>query len=283
MGILLNAFNLTPAAAVEYLRKRKLRVSENWYDLWKEEHTRAFTVAKMLRMDLLQTVRGLIDAAVNGELAPDASGEQIKRAISFQEFQNRLIPELKKKGWWGIEEIIDSETGEITERRLGSVHRLKTIYETNINQSYHAGRYRGQMEAIDDLPYMQYKLGPAMQHTEQCARLQDKIFRADDPVWDVIYPRNHWGCHAYVVSLTERQVGRMSGDIIEEANIVSRTETVGTGDASHPVNVRGVRWGSGDDQIYWCGAGWDYNPGKTSFTSDLNSYDNDIAALWGEQ
>lgn len=283
MGILLDAFDLTPASAVEYLRKRKLRISGSWIDIWKEQHTRTFTVANMMCMDLLQNVRHLVDKAIDGELAPDATGQMIKRGISFQEFKKRLIPELKKSGWWGIEELVDPETGEITERRLGSVARLKTIYNTNVQTAFSAGRYNGQMNAVADLPYWEFVAIVDGSTTDRCRRLHRFVRRYDDPVWDVIYPPNHWGCRSRVRSLTTAQVERLDIPVDNSIDIITRKEFVGSGDNKHTVDVRGIRWGDDDDQVYWCGAGWDYNPGKTSFTPDLTKYDADIAALWGGQ
>jgi uncharacterized protein with gpF-like domain len=280
MPILIDAFSLTPAQAVAFLRGKGMRITNRWTDLWRDAHTQSFTVANLLRMDLLQSVRDMIDGAVKGDWTTDTSGSRVKRSTSFNDFKNDLIPRMKKAGWWGIEETVDKATGEIIERQLGSVHRLRTIYDTNVQQALHAGRYKQQVAVKADLPYWQYRLGSAIQHTEQCANLKNKIFRADDPVWSVIYPRNHWGCHGSVVALTERQAGRRSADIVEESEIVSRKEPVGAGDEKRVVDVRGVRWGDGENETYWCGAGWDYNPGQTSFKPDLSKYDSDIANLW---
>jgi uncharacterized protein with gpF-like domain len=56
--------------------------------MWQEEHARAFTVAKVANLDLLETIRAsLDDVARNGG--------------TFEQWQKDLVPELEKAGWWG--------------------------------------------------------------------------------------------------------------------------------------------------------------------------------------
>ena len=54
-----------------------------------QEHSNAFTVAKMMDADLLKTVQVKLQQALeNGE--------------SFGSFSKGLIPQLQAAGWWGI-------------------------------------------------------------------------------------------------------------------------------------------------------------------------------------
>jgi len=81
--------------------------------------------------------------------------------------------------------------------------RSRIIYDTNITQSYNAGRYQ-QMMAVKHLrPYWEYD------HTSiEHPRLEHKawdslILPADDEWWNSHYPQNGWGCKCRVHSLSE--------------------------------------------------------------------------------
>jgi len=73
---------LAPDEAIAAFRRRDLLPSFAWEDVWQEEHARAFTVAKLLRMDLLQFVRDELDRAIaegtagRGRLVGDARGDR---------------------------------------------------------------------------------------------------------------------------------------------------------------------------------------------------------------
>jgi SPP1 gp7 family putative phage head morphogenesis protein len=282
MGILLDSFSLSPAAAVEYLRKKKLRISGAWYTVWKEQHTQVFTVANLARLDLLQSIRDMVNKAVDGEYTTDSNGDRIKRAITFQQFKKELIPQLKKAGWWGIEEITDAE-GNVIERQLGSVPRLRTIYRTNVQTALNAGRYKSQMETAADLPYLEYIIIYDGATTNRCRGLRNKIFAANDPVLDYIYPPNHWHCRSRMRSLTRSQVERGDTPVENTAgSIIERQVEIGSGDKIRTVPVNGYKY-IGEDGMpheFIPDAGWDYNPGKASFKADLKKYDSDIASLY---
>jgi len=255
--ILLDAFKLKPAAAIEFLNRKGYALTKNWFGLWKDAHAKAFTVSKVAKIDLLRDIRGMVEKAV-------ADG------ITLQQFKKELIPQLDKHGWWGKKQGVNKETGEVTEYTVGP-RRLKTIYQTNLHTSYMAGRYKGQMEAAADLPYLQYIAVMDGKTTDRCREMDGRIFRADDPVWDALYPPNHWGCRARVRSLTEKQVERMGGRVeSSEGRIVESEATVGKGENAQRVKTTGLKLPSGE--TFWAGPGWDYNPGKEAWMPDLDVY-----------
>jgi SPP1 gp7 family putative phage head morphogenesis protein len=280
MGILLDAFRLPPVQAIAYLREKDTRMSGDWHTVWKEQHQRVFTVANLFKMDLLQDVRDLIDRAVAGTLTTTVSGEQVQRAISFSTFKAEFRRRVAKLGWT-VEagEVVDPSTGEIISHGLGTTHRLRTIYHANVQTALNAGRYRGQMEAAADLPYWRYVAVMDGDTTDKCRSLNGRVFRAGDPVWDTIYPPNHWGCRSRVRALTGRMVERDGLDIeSSDGRMVTKQEVVGGKKEGRLVTVNGVRLS--DDTTFWPDPGWDYNPGKTSFKPDLSKYSDDIAALY---
>jgi SPP1 gp7 family putative phage head morphogenesis protein len=256
--LLLDAFKLKPAEAIAFLRRKGYAFSWNWFDVWREAQAKTFTIAKVMRADILQDVRSMVDTAI---------GE----GITFAQFKKELIPRLQAKGWWGVKETVDKETGLITETQLGSVARLQNIYRQNVQSSYMAGRYKAQMEVADILPVWEYVATMDSRTTERCRSLNGRRFRADDPVWDTIYPPNHWGCRARVRPLTMRQGTNVESS---EGRMISKEVTVGSGDDARTVTVNGIRLDA--DRTYFPEAGFDYNPGKSAFTPDLDKYDPDI-------
>jgi SPP1 gp7 family putative phage head morphogenesis protein len=257
-NILLDAFQMKPAAAIEYLRRKGFAISWNWLDTWKDAHSKAFTVAKAMKLDLLKDIRAMLDKAV-------ADG------ITLDQFKKELKPRLQAKGWWGKKQTVNEETGEVTEYMAGSPRRLKTIYQTNLHTAYAAGRYKGQMDAAGDLPYIQYIAVMDGRTTDTCRDMHGMVFRADDPIWNSLYPPNHWGCRARTRSLSEQMVKR-EGLRVESSNgrLVQKNVIVGKGANARYETVTGLKLGNG--KIFWAGPGWDYNPGRETWMPDLRKY-----------
>jgi SPP1 gp7 family putative phage head morphogenesis protein len=212
-------FNKTPEDIVNAFREKGNTISWNWRDTWQQAHSRAFTVAKVVNQNVLEDIRGEVDRAIS-------------EGTTFREFQNNLEPKLKAHGWWGKREIIDSETGEVTEVQLGSPHRLKTIYRTNLSTSYSAGRYKTQRAAAPRRPWWIYRTAGDVNVRPSHDALRNTILRYDDPFWDTHYPPNDWGCRCGVDSLSDREL-----------------------------QARGLTPMSGENIEPFAGEGWAYNPG----------------------
>ena len=263
--ILLDAFEKKPAEAIAFLQAKGNTFSWNWFEVLKEAHSRSFTVAKVMKADLLQDIRVMVNKA-------------LEEGITFQQFKKELAPRLQKKGWWGKREIVDTETGLVTDVQLGSVRRLKTIYQTNLQTSYMAGRYKQQAAVAESRPYWQYISVIDGQTTDRCRSLHLRVFRYDDPIWNYLYPPNHWGCRARVRTLNDRQLGQYDFKVdSSEGRLITRNFTIGKDDAKRTVPVTGFKLA--DDSVYWPNPGWDYNPGTKGFDVDLKKYDNDIKGL----
>ena len=68
------ALGLTPVEAVRYFRSKGIAVTENWHDLWQEAQARAFTVTGITKLDLMQDIRGAVDAAMAYSLRRASTG-----------------------------------------------------------------------------------------------------------------------------------------------------------------------------------------------------------------
>ena len=182
-------FKLPPALAIKYFRNKKNELSWDWYDVWQDTHKKSFTVAKVMREDILNDIKSSLDKALS-------------EGKTFQEFQKELKPILQKKGWWG--EIITVDTNGTAEKvQLGSMHRLKTIYRVNMQTSYQTGRYKTQLDNAENRPYWQYIAVMDASTRPEHAILNGLTFRYDDPFWKSFYPPNGWNCRCRVQALSD--------------------------------------------------------------------------------
>lgn len=246
------ALGLTPVEAVQYFRSKGIAVTENWHDLWQEAHARAFTVAGVAKLDLLQDIRGAVDAA-------------IKEGRTERWFLNELAPILKKKGWWGKKEVTNPDTGEVRHVRQGSPSRLKLIYRQNTQSAYMAGRYKQQLENADSAPYLCYIAVLDQKTRPAHAALHNMVFRYDDPFWGAMYPPNGWNCRCRVAAYSESRLKRRGLKVSDSAgHMVTRVvETVNrqTGEVIRRT-VTGYRHGGKGSLESFTDAGFSYNPGK---------------------
>lgn len=189
-------FGLAPEEAVKYFESKGFTISFDWKEVWQDAHNKAFTVAKAMNVDILKDIR-------------ESCNRSLTEGISFTQFQRELTPTLISKGWWGKQMMTDPNTGESKEVQLGSPRRLKTIYETNMNVSYSVGRYKGQIDNIDNRPYWQYKGIMDDNIRPEHAALNNRVYRFDHPFWQAYYPPNDWGCRCYVLSLSQNDLEKM--------------------------------------------------------------------------
>jgi SPP1 gp7 family putative phage head morphogenesis protein len=229
-------------------------------DIWQAAQARAFTVAKAMRLDILQTIRDELQTVLD-------------EGMMLRDFQKDLEPKLKALGWWGNHEIVDAD-GVVSSVQLGSPWRLRTIYETNMRTSYEAGSYREMMESMDDAPYGQF-MAVLDQNTRPTHRaLNGLVFRLDDPFWDTHWPPLDWGCRCSVRQLSDRDVAKRRLTISEGAGHLTDHETMVNGE---PATV--TVYSAGNIRVA-TGPGWNYNPGKVDWQPNLDKYDTDISKLW---
>ena len=137
------SFDLPPEMAVRFFRQKGLAPTFDHRDMLGDEHAKAFTVAKMMQVDLLADVKEALDQAI-------ADG------TALRDFIEQLTPILQAKGWWGRQEVTDPETGNVITAQLGSAYRLETIFRTNMQTSYAAGQWQKIEETKDEAPYLLY-------------------------------------------------------------------------------------------------------------------------------
>ncbi|KAF7787190.1 hypothetical protein PRUB_a4068 [Pseudoalteromonas rubra] len=246
------AFDKSPADAVAYFRSKGYQISDEWHDMLLDAHARAFTVARASSMDVLEAIRKKVDAAIAGGLTP-------------KQFRDELTPELQKLGWWG-----KTKNDQGDDVQLGSPYRLNTIYRTNVQTAYMAGRYRRLLARAKTHPYWQYVAIDDGQTRPEHTRLNGRVFRYDDPIWQTIFPPNGWGCRCRVRALTEAQVKARGLTVEDGSNYVQPFVAEITSRESGEVkNVPHARVNLPDGDVMTPDLGWAYSPGQSTFGTDM--------------
>jgi len=236
------ALGLTPNDIIAYFNSKGYAFSFDWKDVWQDQHSQAFTVAKVMNLDILVDIREMIDKVIKGE-------------ITEKEYYQTLEEKLKAKGWWGKEEVINPVTGEKEVVLLGSAWRLKKILDTNLIVSNSAGKYKKQMEEVSFAPWWQYidmddppRVRPL--HDKVGDYFEGKVLHYSHPFWSVWYPPNDWGCRCQVINYTQRQVETLKLEIIKEL----------------PQWLKDAMPAEG----------WAYNPGASAWKPDLTKYPGEL-------
>ena len=177
------SFEQKPQIAIEYLEKKYPELHFDYDELMHEAHHKAFTVAKITKLDLLKDVQNsLVKAREEG--------------IPFEKWKKELIPTLKKKGWWGHVTVTNPKTKEEKEIYVGS-RRLRNIFYTNTRVAYNVGRWQHQ-DSLEDAPYLRY-VSILDAHTRPTHKSMHGVIRhKNDEFWKTNYPPNGWNCRCRV-------------------------------------------------------------------------------------
>lgn len=208
-------YKLAPAKTIKYFKNKGNTLTWDWYDIWQDAHKKTFTVAKVMREDVLKDIRSSVDKALS-------------EGKTFHEFKKELKPILQKKGWWGEQIVVDTK-GNAEKVQMGSLSRLKNIYSVNMQTAYMTGRYQTQIENTDNRPYWEYVAVMDASTRPEHAMLNGLIYRYDDPFWNAFYPPNGWRCRCRVNALSKRNLeskgiplSSSDGLISEEHRLVSK-------------------------------------------------------------
>lgn len=266
---LAHCMGLPPEQAIAYLRSKGYALSWRWEEVWQDAQAKAFTVAKVARLDLLEDIRRAVDTAL-------AEGRTLRW------FQQTLTPVLQAKGWWGKRESVDTETGEIRGVQLGSPWRLQTIYRTNLQTAYMAGRYAAQIENAEQRPYWQYVAVLDGRTRPSHRAMNGRVFRYDDPIWREFYPPNGWSCRCRVTTLSESALQRAGLRVESSAGRLGSTQKLvskQTGELQPVATFETRDPFTGKTLTVSPDVGWSYNPGRAATTPNLNRYGGALAAI----
>lgn len=215
----------------------ELGITVRWSEWYHDDHARGFTVAKVAKLDLLDTIRNsLADVLANGG--------------TFEQWKERIVPDLQRAGWWG--RVQDRELTGTDEAITVGLRRLRTIYDTNLRVSRAAGHWARIQELKDVAPYLRYSAVLDSRTRPQHRVWHGTILPVDHPWWDTHFPPCGWNCRCTVMQLSERDLRRRGWEVSDPP-------------AEGPPQTF-FRAGSTTPEIVPAGIdpGFAYNPGKAS-------------------
>lgn len=243
---------LAPADAIEYFKSKGYVIGFSAAEIEAEAHAKAFTVAGVLKLDILADIQNGLKPALN-----DGDTER--------DIERKLLPLLEQKGWIGKGLVAAPETGELWGKRL-TPRRIGTIFSTNIQSSYAAGRWKQQVANKTERPYWQRVAVMDLHTRPRHALLNGFTAAADSPVWDYFYPPDGYGCRCRIRAFTRAQV-EARGFAVHEPELYDIEQEYGI-----PGKTRTVKAMKIGGEVYTADPGFGFNPGKVAFTPTLDKY-----------
>ncbi|MDP8639019.1 phage minor head protein [Serratia marcescens] len=236
------AIGLKPAEAIRYFESKGYTLGFNWHDVEARAHATAFTVAGVLKVDVLEDIRnGLTSSLQEGK--------------TLAQFEKQLMPYLVQKGWLG-KGLVADEDGVLEGKQL-TPRRLRTIFETNMQSSYNAGRYEEQLANVEFRPFWERVAVMDRRTRPRHAALNGFTARHDDPVWQFMYPPDGYGCRCRVRARSSADVERHGIQVqSSEGRIVTVQQAWG------PSDTREVQALRINNELYTPDAGFGHNPGQ---------------------
>jgi len=239
------AMTLPPQRAIAYFESKGITPTLSWKELQDEAHAVKFVVAGITKLDVLTDIQTSLTRTLT-------------EGGTFRQFQDELEPLLQRKGWLGRGLVAD-EDGVLMGKKL-MPYRLETIFITNIQSAYAAGRWQQQMRNVADRPYWEYNAVMDNRTRPTHAALNGRVFRWDDPIWQTIYPPNGYNCRCWVRALTEAQMkNHPLGVETSDDRLVTVQQPYGMDGEMRPVKAyRDPKSG----QMLVPDAGFHLNPGR---------------------
>ncbi|WP_286694985.1 PBECR2 nuclease fold domain-containing protein [Spongiibacter sp. UBA1325] len=217
---------------IDIYRSKVPMPTRAWTDLYGAEHDHAAVVAGANRMAIIEDFQQAIASFI----------EEGKTLADFRQAFDDIV---KRHGW--------AYNG-------GRNWRTRIIYETNLRQSYQAGREQQMADPAlrKARPYGLYRHGGSSDPREDHLKLNNTVVLLDNPWWEVWTPQNGWGCTCKKFMVSERDVQRLGLKVLDTPPAIEyETRTVGV----NGPNPRTVRVPKGIDP------GFEYRPGASRLRS----------------
>lgn len=192
------SFNLPPEQNIKFLQQKRPELSFNYDEVMHEAHLKAFTIAKVTKLDLLSDIQ---DSLIKAQ----------KEGKSFESWEKDIKPTLAKKGWLGKVEVRNEKTGEIKTINVNNT-RLKRIYNTNMRTANAQGRAKAQY-ALEGEIYLRYIALQDGLTRPSHLRMHGITLKREDKFWETNYPPNGWNCRCVVRAYSKEECERQGFSI----------------------------------------------------------------------
>lgn len=220
------SFKLKPKEAIKYLEGKGFKQSFNYQEIMHEAHHRSFTVAKVMRDDLLADIHtSLIDAQDKG--------------IGFKEWKKNIKPTLLSYGWYGKTDVVDPRTGEVKTIHVGS-KRLRTIFGTNMRVSHAVARYK-KLKALPFSSYWMYVSMLLPNTRDEHAAMHETVLPRDHAWWKTNYPPNGWNCYCKVRAYAKKELERRGIKVAANAQDIASPDWAYNVGESNPSTLKKLR------------------------------------------
>ncbi|QLG90926.1 hypothetical protein HZF02_02695 [Pseudomonas yamanorum] len=213
---------------IDYFRNKVNLPTRSWTDVYTAEHDYAFVVAGAVKRDLLADLRGAVE-------------KSIANGTTLEQFRKDFDQVVGQHGW---------------QYQGGRGWRTNVIWETNLRQSYNAGR-EAQMadpELRKRRPYGVYRHGDSAHPRPMHLSWNGITLPLDDPWWATHTPQNGWGCKCKKYMASDRDLVRMGLKVGPAPEIEWEDRVIGK---NSPGGPRTVRVPKGIDP------GFEYAPGQS--------------------
>ncbi|VVN72559.1 hypothetical protein PS726_00499 [Pseudomonas fluorescens] len=226
---------------IDYFRGKTNIPTRAWTDVYNVEHDWAFVVAGTTKQALLADMRGAVEKAITS-------------GLTLEQFRAGFDQVVNKHGW---------------EYNGGRGWRTRVIYETNLRQSYNAGRetQMADPELRKRRPYGLYRHGDSAHPRLQHLAWNGTVLPLDDPWWSTHSPQNGWGCKCKKFMVSQRDLDRQGLKVGPAPEIEYEDRTIGVNSPNGP---RVVRVPKGIDP------GFEFAPGQSRLATavpPLRAYD----------
>lgn len=166
--------------AVNFLKKKQPLSKEEYEALDEASRSKAFTVSGYSSAEVLSTFLDTLE-------------EACEQGQTKKQFMDNMNSWLQDHGYDTV-----------------NPWKSDTIFRTNMQTAFNAGHYKSMTDpgTMKLRPYWMYMTAGDNDVRAAHAAMHERVYRADDPIWDVWYPPNGFRCRCTVVSLTKGQVER---------------------------------------------------------------------------